>query len=318
MDLEKIGMRLILLAVLALITATTAQADQLVIGAWNIADLHHEEGVEARPGIGTRRSSGDFDTIIRYSDLFGREGGPADVVALQEIGTEEGAYRIFPQSEYDVLMSSRYHADGGSGGDIYTAIAVRKGSGITIIRQEDLMGLAIADSEGYSTRAGTAALLEFNGTRFWFLSVHLKSSCSHVENADTSLRDDCQLLWRQMDPLVGWIEAQRSEGLPFIIAGDFNRRFRQFQNEGPVWEIINGGDLNEPWMSQHPETITRKCPTRKGNSTQPIDWILVDASVAHWFVEGSFWERRFSNDDVQTSGRRISDHCPISIAIDLE
>lgn len=309
-------MRLILLCLVTMAFAVEASAEKLVIGAWNIADLHHEEGVEVRPGIGTRRETTDFEALIKYSTLFGRQGGPADVIALQEIGTEEGAYRIFPRDDYDVLMSKRYFDDGTAGGDIYTAIAVRKDSGVTVIRQENLMGLAIEDSAGYSTRAGTAALLEHEGVRFWFLSVHLKSSCSHIENADTSLRDDCELLWQQMDPLVGWIEARKSDGQPFIIAGDFNRRFRQFQNEGPVWEIINGGDLNEPWMSQHPEFVTRKCPTRKGTSTQPIDWILVDATVAHWFVEGSFWERRFERDDVKSSWRRISDHCPISIEID--
>jgi len=298
------------------VATTVVHAESLVVGAWNIADLHHVEGAEARPGIGTRRDAQDFDAIIKYSKMFGRDATVADVIALQEIGTKEGAYRIFPSSDFDVLMSQRYKDDGGNRDDIYTAIAIRKDSGVTVVRQQDLMGLAIEDSEGYSTRAGTAALLEFEGIRFWFLSVHLKSSCSDVENADTSRRDDCELLWEQMDPLVGWIEARRSEGTPYIIAGDFNRRFREFKNEGPVWTIINGGDLSEPWMSQHPETVTRKCPTRKGYSTQPIDWILVDASVAHWFVEGSFWERRFSNSDVRASGQRISDHCPISITIE--
>lgn len=311
-------MRVFLTACFTVALIAPVQADRLTIGAWNIADLHHEENVEARPGIGTRRSTEDFDNIIKYANLFGRDGGAADIIALQEIGTEEGAQRIFPEADYEILMSSRFHDDGGAGGDIYTAIAVRKESGVTVVRQDDLMGLAISDSHGYSTRAGTAALLEFEGDRFWFLSVHLKSSCSHIEDADTSNRDDCELLWRQMDPLVGWIEARRNDEVPFIIAGDFNRRFRQFQNEGPVWEVINGGDLNEPWLSQHPESVTRKCPTRKGRSTQPIDWILIDATVAHWYVEGSFWERRYSRADVEASGRKISDHCPISIQIELE
>ena len=310
-------MKSVIAGLTAVLLATVSDAEQLTVGAWNIADLHHEEDVEARPGIGTKRKTEDFLNIARYANLFGRNGGPADIIALQEIGTQAGAQRIFPKSDYDILMSQRYHNDGGTGGDIYTAIAVLKTSGVTVIRQDDLMGLAIADSEGHSTRAGAAALLEFDGVRFWFLSVHLKSSCSHVEKANTSRRDDCRLLWQQMDPLTGWIEARRDDGIPFIIAGDFNRRFRQFQNEGPVWKAINGGDLDDPWVTQHPESVTRKCPTRKGRSTQPIDWILVDASVAHWFVEGSFWERRFSRDDVEVSGQRISDHCPISIKLDF-
>lgn len=309
-------MRAALLAAAICITTKVVHAENLVIGAWNIADLHHAEGVEARPGIGTSRDAHDFEAIIKYSKMFGRDETEADVIALQEIGTKEGAHRVFPSADFDVLMSQRYKDDEGAGNDIYTAIAIRKDSGVTVVRQQDLMGLAIEDSEGYSTRAGTAALLEFEGIRFWFLSVHLKASCSHVLKADTSSRNDCELLWEQMDPLVGWIKARRSEGTPYIIAGDFNRRFRQFKNEGPVWTTINGGDLGEPWMSQHPERVTRRCPTRKGKSTQPIDWILIDVTVAHWFVEGSFWETRFSNADVRESDRKISDHCPISITID--
>ncbi len=141
-------MRKTIIAIFAMLVGTLVHADELIIGAWNIADLHHEDGVEARPGIGTRRDAEDFDTIRKYANQFGRDGEPADVIALQEIGTEEGAYRIFPRDNYQILMSSRYFNDGGTGGDIYTAIAIRTDSAVNIVRQEDLMGLAISDTAG--------------------------------------------------------------------------------------------------------------------------------------------------------------------------
>jgi hypothetical protein len=70
-----------------------------------------------------------------------------------------------------------------------------------------------------------------------------------------------------------------------------------------------------------PEYVTRKCPTRKGSSTEPIDWILLDASIAHWVKPNSFWETRFTSSDVRAHGgqraSRLSDHCPIQLDLAL-
>lgn len=126
-----------------------------------------------------------------------------------------------------------------------------------------------------------------------------------------------------MPLLADWIRAKRDSGVPFIIAGDFNRRFRQMNFEGTLWEGMNGigtdDPIDTPWVVPHPQTVTRLCPTRKGASTQPIDWIVLDIALAGGFVEGSFWERRFVRDDIDAAqdGRGLSDHCPISIDLDL-
>lgn len=314
-----------LVAIAALLAASmAASADEFRITSWNIANLHHDAGAQVRPGIGTRRSENDFDLLRKYGAELGRDRQPADIIALQEIGTLEGAQRIFPADQYQIFISDRYNRDiaEGPSEDIYTAIAIRKDRGISVLKQADVEELSIFhpnDDPSHVTRSGTALLLDIDGQPLWVLSVHLKSSCSHIRSADTSTRDDCETFWRQREPLFEWIEARNDEAVPFVIAGDFNRRFRQFQDEGPFWRAINGGDLDDPLLSKHPETVTRKCPTRKGSSTQPIDWILLDSSVAHWFVEGSFWETRFSSDDVDDAGgyssQRLSDHCPISIDI---
>lgn len=307
----------------SLMFTSQAYAIDIKIASWNIANLHHQERVEVRPGIGTKRSSGDYDLLKKYSVELGREKEPADIIALQEIGTLEGAERIYPPEKYNIVMSKRYERDVASGNseDIYTAIVIRKDQSISIIKQEDLEGLIIMhegdDGVARPTRSGTALLLDVDGTQLWVLSVHLKSSCSSTRSIDTSTNDHCETLWKQSQPLANWIEARREESIPFIIAGDFNRRFRQLNDDGPLYRAINLGDLDNPVVSKHPETVTRKCATRKGRSQEPIDWFLIDAEVADWFVEGSFWETRFSRDDVDASGgsrsQRLSDHCPISL-----
>ncbi len=318
-----------LAAAFVVLMSPTANADVLRIGAWNIQNLHHDEDHELFPW-GTSRTQDDYDLLVKYRDLFGRDGRAPDVVALQEIGTLEAAERIFPPSDYQIVMSSRHDDDNAPvhGGDIFTAVAIKRDSGVTVALQDDIMDLVVLDSENNPTRAGTAVLLEHSGIQFWFVSVHLKSSCSSQRDLQNSGSEDCQIFWKQSEPLASWIAERDADNVPFIIAGDFNRRFRQLQFKGEFWTRINGGDpnqpadLDEPFMVAHPENVTRKCPTRLGRSVEPIDWILMDARVVDWFVDGSFWERRFSRPDIEASREAdnavgLSDHCPISIDIDI-
>jgi exonuclease III len=330
--------RIIFGAALFALGLNTAQAEPLRIGTWNIENLHHAEGVALRsfedddggpPTYTVRRDEDDFRLLEQYRDLFGRDGRAADVIALQEIGTGQALERLFPSSDYITIMSERWPGvDTGDGeGDVYTAIAVRRESGVSVVRSEYLEGLIVYDEDGNPTRAGTAALLDYEGQEFWFLSVHLKSSCSttvSIDNPDRS--EDCRLLWEQTPALADWIAQHRSAGIPFIVAGDFNRRFRQLNFEEPLWNAMNGAGPDEEIMLEpliaHPLSVTRRCATRRGRSTQPIDWIILSPDLADNFVGGSYWERRFSNDDVQETryGSRttgLSDHCPISIDLAL-
>jgi len=320
---------LLLLAISALISVSAeATADTIRVGSWNIQDLHHEEGFNLRsfddiPSV--KRTSQDFALLEKYRDLFGRNGAPADVIALQEIGTKAALERLFPTDAYETIMSPRWQNDDAPAGegDVYTAIAVRKESGVTVVQHDPFPELAVLHSDGRPTRAGTGALLEVDGKQFWFLSVHLKSSCPANKNIHVSSNDDCQTLWKQTPILADWVKAKRDSGIPLIIAGDFNRRFRQLNFEGTLWEAMNGvgpdDPIEEAWVVPHPQTVTRLCPTRKGSGTQPIDWIVLDSTLAGGFVQGSFWERRFTQADIDAAqfGRGLSDHCPISIDLDL-
>ena len=144
----------------AVVAVSNAYADPLVIGAWNIADLHHEEDVCLRDfgdSQTVKRTTTDLDMLAKYRDLFGRDGAPADVIALQEIGTQAALDRLFPAEDYETLMSPRWVNDEAAPeeGDIYIAIADRKDSGVSIIAEDHLPDLAILHSDGRPTRAGT-------------------------------------------------------------------------------------------------------------------------------------------------------------------
>lgn len=312
------ALTILALTVFLLSNISNGHSQEIRIVSWNIADFHHQKDVEARPGIGTSRSQDDLDVIKKYAQKVG-----GDLIALQEIATEEAAAMLYPEDRFQLFMSSRYVEDvtAGRQNDIYTAIAIKKRDDIKILKQHDIVNLQIDptsnDPKDKPTRRGTAVKLEINGEILWFVSVHLKSSCSSTKNIAKSSKEDCKILWQQKEPLKEWIHERIQNNEHFIIAGDFNRRFRAFNDEGMLWSYLNDENLGNPLMVKHPETVMRLCPTRKGQSTEPIDWILLDAKLADSFVSGSFWERRWSKEDTSEHGRRISDHCPIRIDLDL-
>ncbi|WP_108814375.1 endonuclease/exonuclease/phosphatase family protein [Loktanella sp. Alg231-35] len=318
--------------VTTVLLAQPSHSDPLVLGAWNIQDLHHQKGVHLRDFDGflsVKRRTEDFELLEKYRDLFGRGGQPADVIALQEIGTRAALERLFAPSEYITIMSPRWENDDAApgDGDVYTAITVRRDSGVSVIGgAAHASALEVLHTDGRPTRAGTGAILEFEGQQFAFLSVHLKSSCNGTRNIHRSPPGDCGTLWLQTPALRAWIEDMQSRGLPVIIAGDFNRRFREMNFEGSLWETINGIDptvengVADPNFVALPQTTPRLCSTRKGSSSQPIDWFLVEQPLARTFVQGSYWERRWTEDDRSAAqgGRGLSDHCPISITLEFE
>lgn len=315
--------KLLTLSGLLICMASCLMADRIRIGAWNIQDLHHNEGHSLRDlgGFQTvRRSATDFQLLEKYRDLFGFDGTPADVIALQETGTKAALIRLFPEDEYTTIISSRWQDDNAPPGlgDVYTAIAIRKASEIEILDRDDLLQLAMLGPDGTYTRAGTAVLLKSAATEFWFLSLHLKSGCPKTQKIHQSTSAVCETLWRQGLVLRDWITKKREEA-PVILAGDFNRQFRKLEDQFGLWKVINNvdptDDIEDAIFKKYPQTDTRKCPTKKGNTLQPIDWILVDARLAEQVVAGSYHERRWSREDVEAAqnGRGLSDHCPISI-----
>ena len=293
--------------------------DQIRIASWNIADFHHQTGIEARPDIGTRRYSADFLALERYAKLL-----DADIVALQEIATREAAERLFPVSEYRVFMSSRYTEDlkQRHGEDIYTAIAIRKKRNITVVQQRDVVGLQIdpaaeelanPESQVKPTRRGTAVELRINNEVLWVMSIHLKSGCNQIRKLHKSRQRSCQALWQQRVPIKRWMEERRNSGHAFVIAGDFNRRFGQLDNRGLLWSYLD--DFKPDRLIKFPVTERRACPTRKGKSTEPIDWIVMSNEMGQRVVDSSYQELRWTYEEKKYHRNRLSDHCPISVDV---
>jgi endonuclease/exonuclease/phosphatase family metal-dependent hydrolase len=85
---------------------------------------------------------------------------------------------------------------------------------------------------------------------------------------------DCALLLEQIPVLEGWVEAAAGASTPFIVLGDFNRRFTQPNDR--VWADLTA--------------LTQDMPIscRDNTFTEFIDHIVVDRRVRPWVDRTSF------------------------------
>jgi endonuclease/exonuclease/phosphatase family metal-dependent hydrolase len=270
------------------------QAPTLKIATWNIEHLAEKDGMGCQP-----REESDYADLRRYvRDL------DADVIAFEEVESLAAASRVFPPDRYDILMSARPHSERNGycdrerneGPMIRTqdvGFAVRKG--VAFERHPDLSELGLDNPD---LRWGVDITL--TGSRpLRLLAVHLKSGCSAG-----SEKPSCEVLFNQVPVLQAWIAARRSEGVAFMILGDWNRRIALADDS--VWKRINEG---LPADARLVDAAGGRGATCIARYPDYIDHIVLDASAAARLVAGSFREFSYGVDE----DAYPSDHCPISI-----
>ena len=138
------------------------------------------------------------------------------------------------------------------------------------------------DPKNNDLRNGVDIEIMVNGNPIRLLSVHLKSGC--FEDPLYSKKSSCRKLASQVPILEKWIDKRASNGTPFIVVGDFNRRFN-IKNDD-FWAEIDdgeplgldliratGGFSSECWGGEYPDYI---------------DHIVYGLEVKKWVLEGSF------------------------------
>ncbi len=281
------AIRLATIAVLVVLISVPAFGGQIRVAAWNIEHLRDQnfEGPNARTDI-------DYDRLAGYAAMI-----DADVVALQEVEGQSAAERIFPPSQYDFYFSSRNHP-------MQTGFAVRKE--LTVTQNPDYEALNVAGGQ----RHGTDISVMVDGQEVRMLSVHLQSGC--WEDDIYSPSEPCVILSQQMHRLEQWIDQRAAEGVPFLVMGDFNRRF-DIPND-QFWSEIDDGNPPNADLSRVTEGLDSGCWVGH-YPPQYIDHIVLDKIATGWVVPGSF------NQIVYSEGadlkEELSDHCPISVVIDV-
>lgn len=275
--------------VLSIGVGLPVHADPIItVATWNIENL--------RPA-GSSGPTKDFAVLTDLADQLN-----ADVIALQEVDGPEAAEQVFDPDEYNFYFSSRNHVQ-------LTGFAVRKG--LPVVQHPDLVALNVSGG----LRHGTDITVTINEQHIRLLSVHLKSSC-HSQDPLPVLEDNqrpeshCEKLSAQIPVLEAWIDARAAEGIPFIVLGDFNRRFNE--PDDTFFPQIDDAEPANADLVLVTEGKLSAC--LNGRYPEYIDHIVLDRLSAQWRVADSFTQLLFDAEleDV------VSDHCPLSVALDID
>ena len=275
------------------LSAQASAAGELRVAAWNLEHLKDSDG-EGCVG----RAAADYAAISdRLAEL------DADIVALQEVENATAAHRVFPVGEWRVEMSARPPTGKSARcrqrpsarlGHLATAFAVRRG--ISYRRNSDYKALGFGNP---FQRWGTDITVRQGGRQLRLLSVHLISGCWGArQDANAKRRRICETLHDQIRHLKNWADARRSERMPFVILGDFNRRLALEGDWG--WRLLSP-----------PQAPLRLLPVGVRSYCDPrypafIDHLVVGAGAEAMLVPGSFRE-------LPRYGRH-PDHCAVSAA----
>ena len=296
----------ILLPLLLVATASTSfvSAEPLLIATWNVEHLNEDNDAGCIP-----RTDDDYEYIAgRIAALN------ADVIAIQEVESAQAAYRVFPESEWLVVMSDRPNTRGSEGGSICwgtedkrlrhqaTGIAVRRGVDFKI--NPSYAHLA---GDNPDQRWGTDVTIHANKPSFRVLSVHLASGCWGAEQDDDAGRSNiCHTLRGQVARLTEWINERNDRGEAFIVLGDFNRRLAM-SDDWAAAQLLDS--------TTHTTLVT--ADVREG--TTQDDWC--DARypdlIDHILVSNGLLDQLNNESVVEHPRIRESpDHCIISAVID--
>jgi len=274
------------LPILLFLLPSPATLQTLRVATWNIEHLRDEndEGPNAR-------DPADYTRLAVYASRLN-----ADIVALQEVEGPAAAERVFDPEKYSFYFSSRDD-------EMLTGFAVRKT--ISVTQNPDYEDLDVSGRLRY----GTDITVTTEGQQIRFLSVHLKSGC-HGGSLDSDTKA-CRDLREQLPVLERWIDARAAENTPFVVLGDFNRRF-----DNPCdtfWPEIDDGEPANADLTRVPEGLISECWC----SEYPlyIDYIILDRRASKWVVTGSF--EQWVYDEDESVKKKLSDHCPISVLLDL-
>lgn len=242
---------------IAIASTSFISADPLHIATWNVEHLNEENEAGCIP-----RSDDDYEYISgRITDL------DADVVAIQEVESASAAYRVFPETEWTVVMSDRPNTRGSESGSICwgtqdkrlrhqaTGIAIRRG-----VEFDINPSYAHLAGDNPNQRWGTDATIRTSQLSFRVLSVHLASGCWGAEqDVDADRSDICTTLRGQVARLAEWIDERNAHHEAFIVLGDFNRRLA----------------VSDDWAAEQLLDPTRNTTLATGNlreGTTQDDW----------------------------------------------
>lgn len=269
---------------------------RLRVATWNMANLHAQNGQSVYTGKdpSEMRDALDYERIRCYVRLF-----DPDILAVQEVDGKEALQRVVDMDIYDIHVSSRSKPSGMNGKQ-NTGFAYKKGLSVQAL--DDFKALDIG-ATGH-LRYGTQIRLKHNNKSIKLMSVHLKSGCFE----DSSSGSACNRLLGQIPVLEYWIDDAAQGSEPFIVLGDFNRRFNIAGDD--FWEEID--DSNPPNADLTTVTLNKPISCRDNRYDEFIDHMVFDKRAWLWVEDSSFRHVTYRAQD-KAVWDQISDHCPVVV-----
>lgn len=281
----------ILVVVLSLVLALPSVAREIKLSTWNIAWLTTKPaGHPALPRGVHIRTPADYALLQRYAERL-----DADIVALQEVDGRLAASRVFDATAYDFHFTDETNVQ-------RPGFAIRRG--LVWRANPDLLALDLAPNARFSLRRGADITVEIAGRSLRLLNVHLRAGCTWDRIA-LSERVQCVELARQVGYLADWIAARRTAGEAFAVLGDFNRRM---DGEDEVFATL----AQAAPLTRATEGFSNPC----WGGAVFIDHILLGGAARDWLVPRSLRVMVYRETD-RSFRDRLSDHCPVSVSLDM-
>lgn len=285
-----------------LIQAQLADSEYRFV-TWNIEHLAENNGEGC-----VARNDEDYAKLRTFAESMS-----ADVVALQEVESVKAVARVFPESEWEIVLSDRpdsgsYECRGSGRPSTQQRVAFAVRKGIPFEKIENFKELALNNP---GLRYGLVIRLTGTPEPIEVMNVHLKSGC-FVNDYSASDRDACETFEQQVPVLDEWVENKVKEETAFVILGDFNHRITTPENR--FWKDLKDMDGGQISIRSSMENI-RGCHPRYPD---PIDHILLGPKSSKQLIEGSEDVFYFGmTPETMTEDDMLSDHCPVSVDLSL-
>lgn len=265
----------------------TAERASLTLVTWNIYWFSGEEGGKAP------RDAEDIALLESYRDKLG-----ADVIALQEIDGVESLRLLFPQETWQAACEQRDHKQ-------QVCLVVKKSSGWAI---EEVSDYAALNTNGYLRAGLDVTLTHPDASPLRLLAVHMKSGC--FANPPGHGSKACEGFYGQLPHLETWIDARAREGAPFVVLGDFNRRFSRPGDE--AWAELDDADPEGLTLAR---SIEGEAPCWDKKYPEYIDHIVLGGAATEWIQSSK--QLVYTHGTFQTHRKRLSDHCPLAATLSV-
>ena len=290
-------------SILISLLAPFLSAQEVRVASWNIEHLAEHNGAGCAP-----RSTLDYEQLRDFSQLLN-----ADIIALQEVENTAAVERIFPKSEWNIVLSDRpnsttYRCRGNDQESTQQRVAVvlRKGIKYQINKSFRELGL---EMEGL--RYGVVVEVFGDHDTINLMAVHLKSGC-FVDDYSTSKLRACEVLETQIETLDDWIENSIRENKKFIVLGDFNSRLTV--ENSMFWNKLVNMD-NMPIGIQNGMQNLTGCHPRYPDL---IDHIILGPETSKLQIQNSQMVHFYSSTGRHMAEEdMLSDHCPVSLVLRL-